>query len=100
MTMGESFKYLAGSRLGLGLGLGLGLRLGLGLKSFKYLAGSRSTDAPLVALVYLSVYPSSPTLPTRARYIRNLFVLVVAYGMSINMVEVTWKSKLKQARDP
>lgn len=40
-------------------------------ESFKYLAGSR--------------------------YIRNLFVLVVAYGMSINMVEVTWKSKLKQA---
>ena len=30
------------------------------------------------------------------RYIRNLFVLVVAYGMSINMVEVTWKGKLKQ----
>jgi len=44
MTMGESFRYLAGSR-----------------------------------------------------YIRNLFVLVVAYGMSINMVEVTWKGKLKQA---
>ena len=69
-------------------------------ESFKYLAGSRCTDAPLVALVYLSVYPSSPTLPTPARYIRNLFVLVVAYGMSINMVEVTWKSKLKQVRDP
>merc|ERR1712161_176662 len=40
-------------------------------ESFKYLAGSR--------------------------YIRNLFVLVVAYSMSINMVEVTWKGKLKQA---
>ena len=43
-------------------------------ESFKYLAGSR--------------------------YIRNLFVLVVAYGMSINMVEVTWKGKLKQAPQP
>jgi len=40
-------------------------------ESFKYLAGSK--------------------------YIRNLATLVVAYGMSINLVEVTWKSKLKLA---
>jgi AAA family ATP:ADP antiporter len=31
-----------------------------------------------------------------SKYIRNLAVLVIAYGMSINIVEVTWKSKLKQ----
>jgi ATP/ADP translocase len=30
-------------------------------------------------------------------YIRDLAVLVIAYGMSINIVEVTWKSKLKAA---
>jgi AAA family ATP:ADP antiporter len=30
-------------------------------------------------------------------YIRNLAFLVIAYGMSINIVEVTWKGKLKQA---
>jgi AAA family ATP:ADP antiporter len=30
-------------------------------------------------------------------YIRNLALLVIAYGMSINIVEVSWKSKLKQA---
>lgn len=30
-------------------------------------------------------------------YIRNLAFLVIAYGMSINIVEVTWKSKLKAA---
>merc|ERR1719486_1693669 len=29
-------------------------------------------------------------------YIRNLAFLVIAYGMSINIVEVTWKGKLKQ----
>lgn len=29
------------------------------------------------------------------RYIRDLATLVVAYGISINLVEVTWKSKLK-----
>ncbi|KAG5175742.1 plastidic ATP/ADP transporter [Tribonema minus] len=34
-------------------------------------------------------------------YIRNLALLVIAYGMSINIVEVTWKSKLKaQFPDP
>eukprot|EP00908_Phaeocystis_cordata_P018654 Transcript_30117.p1 GENE.Transcript_30117~~Transcript_30117.p1 ORF type:complete len:640 (-),score=333.96 Transcript_30117:225-2144(-) len=30
-------------------------------------------------------------------YIRNLATLVIAYGMSINLVEVTWKAKLKAA---
>ncbi|KAH7866304.1 hypothetical protein Vadar_018552 [Vaccinium darrowii] len=30
-----------------------------------------------------------------SRYIRDLATLVVAYGISINRVEVTWKSKLK-----
>ncbi|CAI9753670.1 unnamed protein product [Fraxinus pennsylvanica] len=30
-----------------------------------------------------------------SRYIRDLAALVVAYGISINLVEVTWKSKLK-----
>lgn len=29
-------------------------------------------------------------------YIRDLAFLVVAYGISINLVEVTWKSKIKQ----
>ncbi|KAL7578426.1 hypothetical protein ACA910_012820 [Epithemia clementina (nom. ined.)] len=30
-------------------------------------------------------------------YIRNLAVLVMSYGMCINIVEVSWKAKLKQA---
>ncbi|XP_043724228.1 plastidic ATP/ADP-transporter-like [Telopea speciosissima] len=30
-----------------------------------------------------------------SRYVRDLATLVVAYGISINIVEVTWKSKLK-----
>ena len=33
-------------------------------------------------------------------YIRNLATLVIGYGMCINLVEVSWKSKLKVcARD-
>lgn len=32
-----------------------------------------------------------------SRYIRDLLALVVGYGMAINIVEVTWKSKLKAA---
>eukprot|EP00595_Chromulina_sp_UTEXLB2642_P002721 CAMPEP_0196765562 /NCGR_PEP_ID=MMETSP1095-20130614/9658_1 /TAXON_ID=96789 ORGANISM="Chromulina nebulosa, Strain UTEXLB2642" /NCGR_SAMPLE_ID=MMETSP1095 /ASSEMBLY_ACC=CAM_ASM_000446 /LENGTH=357 /DNA_ID=CAMNT_0042123821 /DNA_START=732 /DNA_END=1805 /DNA_ORIENTATION=+ len=34
---------------------------------------------------------------SKSTYIRDLFILVVGYGMSINIVEVTWKSKLKAA---
>merc|ERR1719353_2336039 len=32
----------------------------------------------------------------KSAYIRNLAMLVIGYGMSINVVEVTWKSKLRQ----
>ena len=35
---------------------------------------------------------------SQSAYIRNLAMLVICYGMSINIVEVTWKAKLKQAR--
>ena len=30
-----------------------------------------------------------------SRYVRDLALLVVAYGISINLVEVTWKGKIK-----
>lgn len=33
----------------------------------------------------------------QSRYIRDLATLVIAYGMSINIVEVTWKSRLRAA---
>merc|ERR1712151_101105 len=33
----------------------------------------------------------------KSSYIRELATLVVCYGMCINIVEVSWKSKLKQA---
>jgi ATP:ADP antiporter, AAA family len=32
-----------------------------------------------------------------SKYIRDLLTVVVGYGMAINIVEVTWKSKLKAA---
>lgn len=32
-----------------------------------------------------------------SKYIRDLATLVIAYGMSINIVEVTWKSRLRAA---
>eukprot|EP00271_Cylindrocystis_brebissonii_P017775 TRINITY_DN4759_c0_g1_i1.p1 TRINITY_DN4759_c0_g1~~TRINITY_DN4759_c0_g1_i1.p1 ORF type:complete len:708 (-),score=157.70 TRINITY_DN4759_c0_g1_i1:1050-3173(-) len=37
----------------------------------------------------------------KSRYIRDLATIVVAYGISINLVEVTWKGKIKaQYPDP
>merc|ERR1712151_1154845 len=45
--------------------------------------------------------PESLKFLAGQRYIRNLATLVVAYGISINLVEVTWKSKLRaQYPDP
>lgn len=40
-------------------------------------------------------HPCADLFPAPHRYIRDLATLVVAYGISINLVEVTWKSKIK-----
>lgn len=37
------------------------------------------------------------TYLAKSKYIRDLAILVIAYGMSINIVEVTWKSRLRAA---
>lgn len=42
-------------------------------------------------------YSESISFLSKSPYIRNLAILVIAYGMSINIVEVTWKSKLRLA---
>lgn len=42
-------------------------------------------------------FRESAAFLAKSKYIRNLATLVIAYGMSINIVEVSWKSKLKQA---
>jgi len=39
--------------------------------------------------------PQSLKFLASQKYIRDLATLVVAYGISINLVEVTWKSKIK-----
>lgn len=33
----------------------------------------------------------------RSKYLRNIAVMVIAYGLTINLVEVTWKANLKLA---
>jgi len=44
----------------------------------------------------MSLKESAAYLASSA-YIRNLAALVICYGMSINIVEVSWKAKLKEA---
>jgi len=39
----------------------------------------------------------SASFLAKSSYIRNLALMVIAYGMSINIVEVTWKGRLRQA---
>ena len=39
--------------------------------------------------------PESMAFLASSRYIRNLAALVICYGISINLVEVTWKGKIK-----
>lgn len=54
----------------------------------------------IMEYLYLQEKPKMGTIESlkflvSSRYIRDLATLVVAYGISINLVEVTWKSKLK-----
>jgi ATP:ADP antiporter, AAA family len=57
----------------------------------KALAKSEKKAATSMGLVESAKYLAS------SAYIKNLALLVIAYGMSINIVEVTWKGKLKAA---
>jgi ATP:ADP antiporter, AAA family len=42
-------------------------------------------------------FADSAKFLANSSYIRDLAVIVIGYGMAINIVEVTWKSKLKAA---
>ncbi|CBI36236.3 unnamed protein product, partial [Vitis vinifera] len=106
---GRTVKYFSNLRQNLGPGVD-GWAISLkGMMSIVVLMGLA------ICFIYWWVNKSVP-LPTRSkkkkekvrlgtmeslkflvssRYIRDLATLVVAYGISINLVEVTWKSKLK-----
>ncbi|OIW11913.1 hypothetical protein TanjilG_18186 [Lupinus angustifolius] len=106
---GRTVKYFSNLRQNLGPGVD-GWAISLkGMMSIVVLLGF------VICLLYWWVNNFVP-LPTRSKkkkekpkmgtmeslkflvsspYIRDLATLVVAYGISINLVEVTWKSKLK-----
>ncbi|CAL0308774.1 unnamed protein product [Lupinus luteus] len=106
---GRTVKYFSNMRKSLGPGVD-GWAVSLkGMMSIVVLFGF------IICFLYWWVNKSVP-LPTRSKkkkekpkmttmeslkflvsspYIRDLATLVVAYGISINLVEVTWKSKLK-----
>ena len=59
-----------------------------------------ATHPPTAAVWYLVHQMSASEsfkFLANSPYIRDLATLVVSYGISINLVEVTWKSKLKAA---
>lgn len=95
---GMSLKYLMGAVVG-----GGGVMLGL----FSHMQRNVMTDPACVdqekqALkkkkkkVKMSLKESAQFL-MNSPYIRDLALLVISYGMCINIVEVSWKAKLKAA---
>ncbi|GMH81368.1 hypothetical protein TrVE_jg5151 [Triparma verrucosa] len=93
---GMSLKLLMGAVVASG---------GVMLGTYKYMQDKVLTD-PNVILpaepkkkkekVKMGMRESAKFLMS-SRYIRNLATLVISYGMAINIVEVSWKSKLKAA---
>ena len=97
---GFSLKLLMGGIIGSGAVL---------VACYTYIQRSVMTDPECVdpAQQRLSKVKTKLTMKESAAflanstYIRDLALLVICYGMSINIVEVTWKSKLKaQFPDP
>jgi AAA family ATP:ADP antiporter len=91
-----SLNYLMGAVVASG---------GVLLATYKYIQDN--VVAKSEAMKALKKYPSKKkpkmTLKESAKflfsspYIRDLALLVISYGMCINIVEVSWKAKLKQA---
>ena len=90
-----SLRYLMGAVIGSG-----GVLLGL----YKYMqdkiiplqpkAKEDVKDFPRKKKVKMTMKESAKFLVS-SPYIRDLALLVISYGMCINIVEVSWKSKLK-----
>ena len=94
---GYSLKLLMGAVCGMGALIGL---------LFYYMQTKVLTDPECVSQKREEKRKKTKTKMTigesakflsNSPYIRNLALLVICYGMSINIVEVTWKSKLKAA---
>lgn len=95
---GLSLKYLMGAVIGCGVVL---------LATFSHMQRNVLTDPECVKVnnqesqkkkkkVKMTMKESAQFL-MNSKYIRNLATLVISYGMCINIVEVTWKAKLKAA---
>lgn len=95
---GLSLKYLMGAVMAAG---------GVMLSTFTYMQRNVMTDPNCVdqekqanrkkkKRVKMGLRESTKFL-MKSSYIRDLATLVISYGMCINIVEVSWKAKLKQA---
>jgi AAA family ATP:ADP antiporter len=75
------------------------------LSCFRYLTTQVLTDPECMDQVAIKKAKTKTSMGLKesaaylanSKYIRSLATLVIAYGMSINIVEVSWKSKLKAA---
>ena len=93
---GRSLQYLMGGVCAAGIVL---------LACFRYLTTQVLTDPECMDQVAVKKAKTKTSMGLResakylagSKYIRSLATLVIAYGMSINIVEVSWKSKLKAA---
>lgn len=94
---GVSLRYLMGAVLGSGsLMLAVYYQLQRNVRSIKAGIGQGPSLAPKKKKSKMSMKESAKFL-MNSKYIRDLAMLVISYGMCINIVEVTWKSKLKAA---
>eukprot|EP00816_Leptocylindrus_hargravesii_P004107 CAMPEP_0196803526 /NCGR_PEP_ID=MMETSP1362-20130617/2947_1 /TAXON_ID=163516 /ORGANISM="Leptocylindrus danicus, Strain CCMP1856" /LENGTH=539 /DNA_ID=CAMNT_0042175177 /DNA_START=62 /DNA_END=1681 /DNA_ORIENTATION=+ len=94
---GVSLKYLMGAVVACGCSmLGLFSYMQRNIVNDPESVDKTKKKGPKKAKVKMGMRESAKFLMD-SEYIRNLATLVISYGMCINIVEVTWKSKLKMA---
>jgi AAA family ATP:ADP antiporter len=92
-----SLRYLMGAIMASG-GVLLGVYKHMQDNVVAKMEGSEEKkDFPRKKKAKMSMKDSAKFLVS-SRYIRDLAMLVISYGMCINIVEVSWKSKLKVRR--
>jgi AAA family ATP:ADP antiporter len=93
---GRSLNYLMAAIVGGGLFI---------MACFRYITTQVLTDPECMDQVAIKKAKTKTSMGIKesaqylasSKYIRSLAMLVIGYGMSINIVEVSWKAKLKAA---
>eukprot|EP00735_Rhodelphis_limneticus_P006134 TRINITY_DN184_c0_g1::TRINITY_DN184_c0_g1_i1::g.14373::m.14373 TRINITY_DN184_c0_g1::TRINITY_DN184_c0_g1_i1::g.14373 ORF type:complete len:607 (-),score=125.23,sp/Q9PKX5/TLC1_CHLMU/54.51/3e-172,TLC/PF03219.9/4.2e-180,B12D/PF06522.6/0.68,B12D/PF06522.6/1.2e+04,B12D/PF06522.6/3.4e+03 TRINITY_DN184_c0_g1_i1:35-1798(-) len=94
---GQTLKYLAGIIVFAGLILCGGYQWAKSNAARDPVSATKATPTPAHKKKPKMSFSDSLKILATSSHLRNLAVLVISYGLCINLVEISWKSQLKLA---